>query len=263
MKLARLTATVLSTLIFAGVAGAQPATTDMKFLGLGHPSAVVGGVYGGVYQADWNGTITGSNYVGGSVVDIVCVDMLNDVSNNQMWHAWTQNLGPGGADRTYLRWGGFSDWLTRYRRAAWLSVQMKGFADNSLGVKAIHTAIWRTFTNAQQDGIPVGPGSPYGASPAYGDQTVWSAAENWINQSVTAEASITATNAQYWSNFTVLSDVAMQRYLGPASQWNPLFGGTQEFITAPEPASLLMVATGLLGLGVVVRRKKRNPEAAA
>ena len=193
MQLTRLALRTLAALVLFSVGVfAQPATTAMKFLGTDHPTATIGTIRGGVYDAKIDGVISGSSYIGGTTVDIVCLDLLNTVSAGQMWTAYEQTLF--NPDRNYMRFGWQSDWVTRYRRTAWLSVQMKGFGDNTAEVKAIHTAIWRTFVGDKKYTVPVGTGSAYGWSNVDGDAGIWTAAKIWIDKSIAAEASISASN---------------------------------------------------------------------
>ncbi|MBI3789524.1 MAG: hypothetical protein HY275_01425, partial [Gemmatimonadetes bacterium] len=123
---------LVATAVAAIGAGAQPAKTNMQFTGLGSPTVTVGSLTGGIYTAKWDGLVdpNPSVYVGTSTIDIVCVDLLNSVSSGQTWTANIGNLGNAALDRTYLRFGGYSDWLTRYRAAAYLSQTMKNTASS-------------------------------------------------------------------------------------------------------------------------------------
>ena len=104
---------VAGTMLLARPAFAQPAPTDVQFVGLSHPSVIIGGVYGGVYNGKVGGTIAGSSYLGGTLVDLWCVDLVHDVNYGQTYTAYTQNLG--SLDGSYTRWGWESDWPSMFR----------------------------------------------------------------------------------------------------------------------------------------------------
>ncbi len=114
--------------------------------------------------------------------------------------------------------------MTLYRQAAWLTMQ---FASNPGDYGNIQATIWNLFQ-------PVSAG-------------VHASSGDWLTQAQLNYGSLD------YSQFAVVTDVRRSA-----------LDGAQEFIivsATPEPASLVLLATGLAGVFCTVRRKRLQPTA--
>jgi hypothetical protein len=231
---------VLSTVLFSSLlvvsAASAQTPTSVTFKSANPYGTYTGfGVYVGPYALQFNPSPF-SGLPGSPMVDAFCVDFDHHARSN--WMANVTLTSAASMDIASLtRQGvsyGFAVGQRNYLAAAWLATQMMSVpvANRSAQWKLYHGAIWHlmsgpTFESTDQFYAPF-------TSASLADRT---AVLDLESQALTNYGSI---NAADWAIVTPTDMAAL--------------GSSQEFITrnvVPEPATLILLGSGLLALGLV------------
>ena len=233
MKLAH---TLVSAALLVIVASTAAAQVQVRVSSINAPEQTAttwdppGSTYGSLYVSPYGGTLVAS----GQSVVLNCVDFFHNVTVGQTF--WANQTYLNASSLTNTRFGN----VTWYLQAAWLTQQYNspdpGSNDNRR--IAIQAAIWNIFTPDAPDRQMT-----YDTDP--GDQDYWISrarlATNWLSVDASRFYVLTATNKADANS--------PQEFL----VYDP-----NRVVATPEPATMILLGSGMAGLAAVRRRRNKN-----
>jgi hypothetical protein len=214
---------------FAAISQVGGATT-LKLTGTGGTTVNVGGESVYVYPYDFS--VNGSS----ATTQLMCLNFNDEITVGESWSVNVDTIAQAANGNSALQ--------TSYEEDAWLYSQITPSTSQAQQT-LIQFAVWDIL-----DPSGVGVASdPYWTANSSGIQ-------NLINQASTAVGS---ESPDFFNQFVVYLPDHDSSYYTSANGYPD--GLPQSFIGAsptPEPGSLALLGTGLLGLGGAVRRKMRR-----
>jgi len=182
--------------------------------------------------------------VNGTTMKAVCDDFTEDVYPGETWTADVNTFSSLSATR-------FGNQPAEYDEAAWLTLQLLS-SPNAPESGAIQYALWAVFDNS---GVKAHLASNGGTS-FYNDSSDVDGVTYWLNTA--GSQTYTAGEFSSFNIYTPNTSDPMSCSTTPGEKCPP----QEVLVPTPEPASLLMLATGVGLLGLLLELRRLRTQAA-